>query len=58
VVLIPLVGVLTVPDTITSLVGDNTNQRETGSYHLRQGLFYPGLFSIGKGSPATGSFAI
>jgi len=49
----PVVGVLTVPSTIISLVGDNTDHRRiAGSYLLRRGLFYPGLFFIGKGSSA------
>jgi len=39
----PLVGVLTVPSTIKSLVGDNTNHRE--------GLFYLGLCFMGTDSP-------
>jgi hypothetical protein len=49
-----LVGVFTVPSTILSLVIDNTNNKElriAGSYLLRQGLFYPGWYFIGTGSP-------
>jgi len=55
----PLVGVLTVPSTIILLVGDNTDHRRiAGRYFLRQGLFYPELFFIGKGNPAKEPFTL
>jgi hypothetical protein len=59
-----LVGVVTVPRSIYQMVGDNTNQREMVGDNtnqrellslqqswnlLREGLFYPNLFFIGKG---------
>ncbi|MDP3468415.1 MAG: hypothetical protein Q8S11_08780, partial [Daejeonella sp.] len=55
----PLVGVLTVPGTIISLVGDITDHRRiAGRYFLRQGLFYMELYFIGTDSPAKGPIAI
>jgi hypothetical protein len=56
-----MVGVLTVPSTIISLVGDNTNHRENYDslkLNLRQGLFYLMLYFIGTDKLAKGPFAL